>query len=154
MRWAKYMVAGMIGGLAGSLAMSGLRLVLQRLDLLDTPLPLKLERRIERRAGVAHKTGPAEEQALAMGMHLGIGATFGAAYGIVRSALGLPALSSGLLYGLMVYAVNLAGAGPAADLTTPPWKQEPGVVARRVGNHLLYGIVTGLVSDRLQRLIR
>jgi hypothetical protein len=147
----KSMLYGAVAGMAGGLAMSVIRQALQEAGLMGAPLPLKIERRLERRAGVDDWTGSGEEKVLAMGEHLAVSAAFGAAYPLLGRALTVPAWMVGLVYGAFVYGVLILGIGPALDLARPRWRDEPGAAARRLGVHLIFGVVTAVVFQRLDR---
>ena len=153
MEMKKAILAGTLGGLAGSVVMMARMLGAKKLGELDTPLPVKVERRIERRIGVADKTTPTQEKALAFTMHLLLGALFGAGYGALRGSLDLPAFPSGPLYGLGVWGLNLAGIGPLFDVTPNPLKEDRLEASRRLVTHLSYGAVLGMVTEQILRKI-
>jgi hypothetical protein len=146
--------AGVVGGLAGGMVMTAAMMVGKQTGMIETPVPLQIERELEERAGVAYRTDAGEEQVLALGEHLLISVAFGAGYGAFQSTLNLPALPTGPLYGLGVYALNLGGVGPALDLTPGPWNEEPMTVGRRMMMHAVYGMVTAFVFERVRRWIR
>lgn len=151
MSTGKSVLAGMIGGLAGGMVMSMGMMIGQRAGVIETPMPLKVERELEKRAGVAEKTSPQQEKALAFAEHMLISGGFGAVYGLARTLVSAPLLLTGMMFGLLVYAVNLAGAGPALDLAPGPWEEKPQVVGRRVMMHVVYGVVTALVADQIEQ---
>lgn len=153
MRTTEEFAAGALGGLAGGLVMTAAMMAGRRAGMIETPLPLAIERDLEARAGVAERTGAGQERGLALAEHLTISAAFGAGYGALRAAFALPAIPAGPLYGLGVYALNLGGVGPALDLTPGPWNEAPLTVARRVMMHAVYGTVTALVADQVRRRI-
>lgn len=144
------MLAGIIGGLAGGTVMQAAMMMGQRTGMIETPVPLKIERQLEERAGIDEKTTPQQEQMLAMGEHMMISAAYGAGYGALQQTLGLPALPGGAIYGLGVYALNFAGLGPALGLMPGPWREEPMTVGRRMMMHAIYGTVTALVADQMR----
>ncbi len=143
--------AGAAGGLAGGMVMTVAMMVGKKIGTIDTPVPLKVERKLEEQAGVAGHTGPKQEKVLAMVEHMALSAGFGAAYPALRSKLGLRAMPSGPLYGLGIYALNLGGVGPALGATAGPWTEQPMTVGRRVMMHVAYGVVTALVAERVRR---
>jgi hypothetical protein len=144
------LLAGAVGGVAGAVAMSLVRLVGEETGLIEKHLPLYLEQQLEARAGLAGQTSEGEERTLAQGMHLAMGTTFGAGYGLLHAALGGPPLATGPLYGLGLYALNLAGVGPALNLTPEPWHEDTPTVGGQVLIHILYGTVTALVADEVR----
>jgi hypothetical protein len=123
----------------------------KKTEMIPEPLPLKLEREIGHRAGVADRTGPQQETMLAFGLHYLISVLFGAVYGLLRWATQFSPLPSGPLYGLGTYLVNLVGIGPALDLTRGPQDEKPVTVGRRAMMHTVYGTVTAFVSDKVRQ---
>ena len=92
--------AGTIGGLAGGMAMTGVRLLSRQAGVVgDTP-PMQLEHWGEDRLGVAEQTGPEQESNVGLMVHLAFSAVLGAGYGALRSAFHLRAMPAGTLYGL------------------------------------------------------
>ncbi len=148
---AREIGAGAAGGLAGGMVMTTAMMVGKQMGILDTPVPLKVERKLEEHAGVAGQTSPKQEKALAMVEHMALSVGFAAAYGALRSRFGLRAIPSGPLYGLGVYALNLGGVGPALGATAGPWSEQPMTVGRRVMMHVVYGAVTALVAEQVRR---
>ncbi len=147
------MLAGAIGGMAGSMAMKAMMMLGQQAGIVGEPMPLKIERALEKRLGVDDMTSAGQEQALAMAEHLMIGAAYGAAYGALKASQNFSALPAGPLYGVGVYALNLGALGPGLALTSGPWNEEPMTVGRRLMMHALYGTVTALVTEKaLERL--
>ena len=76
---------------------------------------------------------------------------YGSAMGWVRDVMGRrmpPAQATGLYWGgLMVMAGTLF---PVLGGTPPPWKWKPDVLATSMGQHLVYAVVAGLVSDGMR----
>ena len=113
MELRKEVLAGIVGGLAGGTMMTIVMMVGKKTGMIPEPLPLKLERELEQRAGYADRTGPRQEQALAFGLHILLSALYGAVYGLLSWATRFSPLPSGPLYVLSTYLVNLVGIGPA-----------------------------------------
>jgi hypothetical protein len=143
------LIAGAMAGVAGALAMSGARYLMQQAGVLSEPLPHKIERRLATKSGLAVLTSARQEDILTQGMHLTIGAMNGLAYPIVYPRLGLPPTLAGPLFGLAVYVVNVAGMGSLSRLVRSRWRQQPAVVSRRILIHLLYGLVVSLVYQKM-----
>lgn len=142
-------LAGVVGGLAGAMAMGMMMAVGKQTGMVETPPPVMIERELESRAGLDERTTAQQEVAIASGGHLLLGAALGAAYGLLREPLGLQGAPGGAAYGVGVYAANFAGIGPALDLTAGPWNNEAMTVGRRVMMHLLFGAVTAAVTDKV-----
>lgn len=141
-------VAGAIGGLAGGLVMTAVMTAGKQTGMIEQPLPLKFEREFEERAGIQERPGPTQAMVLSQAEHLVFSAALGAGYGALQSALDVPAIPAGPLYGLGVYAVVLGGIGPALDVTAGPWNEKPTTAGRRMMMHAVYGTVTALVFER------
>jgi hypothetical protein len=149
---AREVAAGAVGGLAGGTGMIGLMMLGKRKGL--EPLPIKIERWAEDRLDVADRLGPRQETAAGMGGHLAYSAALGGVYGALRSAFNLPAVPTGPLYGLGLYAVNVLGIGPALGITKSPAKERPTVVRRQLMMHAFYGVVTALVANRMRAALQ
>ncbi|HET7034054.1 MAG TPA: hypothetical protein VFI42_00080 [Thermomicrobiaceae bacterium] len=143
--------AGALAGMAGGLALVGAMLAGRELGLVERPFPLAVEQRAERELGVARDTGHTEELAAALAGHLAISAGLGALYGVLQSSVGFGPFPAGPLYGAAVYAVNMAGIGPALDLAPGPWNVSMRKADTRFAMHLLYGLVTAYAYPKVQQ---
>lgn len=144
------MIAGLLGGLAGGIAMDMVMMAGEKMKIVETPLPLKVERKLEERAGVAYKTSKQYEEVASQILHLGLGSLLGLGFRLMRTRTKLSPWLAGPMFGFLVYRTNLAAVGPALDLTKEPWNQpDKSVTARRIMLHLLYGTVVALVSDSI-----
>jgi hypothetical protein len=141
-------VAGAIGGLAGGLVMMAVMMAGKQTGMIQQPLPLKFERKFEEIGGLEGRPGPTQVMVLSQTEHLLFSAVLGAGYGALQSALDLPAIPTGPLYGLSVYAMMLGGVGPALDVTAGPWNEELTTVGRRIMMHAVYGTMTALTFQR------
>ena len=110
-------------------------------------MPRQVFTGLARRLGFAQKTTGDERTALASGAHLAYGAAFGALYALWRRKRG-GSLTSGLAFGLAVWASNYAGVLPAAHIVPPPDEEDPAQTARLVAAHVVYGTVLGLATGR------
>jgi hypothetical protein len=147
-------VAGAVGGLAGAMVMTGAMMLGKRAGMVQEPVPLKVERELEQRAGIDERTTATQEKALAQAEHFAIGASYGALYGMVDGELELESVPFGPLYGLGVYALNFGGFGPAFGLTPPPAAEAPPKLARELMMHAVFGAVTSGVSKRVRQALR
>ena len=142
---------GAAAGIAGSLVMTAIRAGGRPVGLgADTP-PRQIERNLEARTGLAPVTGPREEAAFTLALHLLAGATFGALYGAMRAIARPGGALAGPLYGAAVYAFTLAGAGPALRLMRPLPDQRPTFMARELITHLAFGTVVAALVERGRR---
>ena len=108
-------------------------------------MPRQVFTGVGRRLGFAQKTAGDQRTVLASGAHLAYGAAFGALYALWRRKWG-GSLTSGLAFGLAVWAVNYAGVLPAAHIVPPPDEEDPRQTARLVAAHVVYGTVLGLAT--------
>ena len=146
--------AGVIGGLAGGLALTAVMLLAER----ATGEPsdgVAMLRRGQRQLGTSSRRDAARptlrEEAMAEGGHLLLSAALGGGFGVLRRGLGLSAQPAGLVLGLGFYPLAHWLAGPLLGLMRPPWRQRPAKMAQRVVLHAAFGAVTALVADRLDR---
>lgn len=143
-----HLLAGAIGGLAGGVVMTMAMTAGKKAGIIERPLPVRVERWATDRMGI-DRPAPEHEDAVAQGGHLVYSALLGAGYGALRSALDLPALPSGPLYGAGIYALTLGGVGPALGLTGGPWDEPKTTAGRRLMMHLVYGAVTAIVAEQV-----
>lgn len=148
---AKAIAAGAAGGLAGGLVMTALMTIATRAGVIETALPVKVERWAEDQAGVQERLTGIQEEATAQAAHLAFSAGLGALYGAMSSAFRLPPLPSGPIYGAGLYALDLGALGPAAAITKGPWNEKSTTAGRRLMMHVIFGTVTALVANRLGR---
>ncbi len=123
--------------------MSGFMALARRVGILGEPPPIKLTRKLARRAGLAEPKGAALIAASGV-MHFGFGAFCGVLYGL------LPfdrrhAHSVGALFGTMVWALSYAGWIPKLGLMPPPSRDRPGRPAAMIAGHLVFGLTMATV---------
>ncbi|MCQ8239711.1 hypothetical protein [Rhizosaccharibacter radicis] len=148
------MLAGAAGGTVGGLLISALMLGIERLDGGPNELVV-LGRRAAEALGSPYRYNPAhpavEEQLMSHGGHLLLSALLGALYPPARRLPGPDGALGGLVFGAGVYAALWGVVGPALRLTPTPRQEGAAVVARRLGIHLGFGLVTALIAGRLER---
>ncbi|MBA3577100.1 MAG: hypothetical protein H0W39_05755 [Sphingomonas sp.] len=149
MTLTKTIAAGAVGGLAGGLVLTTFMTIATRAGIIKTPLPVKVERWAEDRAGVEDGLTGIQEEVAAQAGHLAFSAGLGALFGAISSTFRLPPLPAGPIYGASVYALHLGVLGPAAGITKRPWNEEPETAGRRLMMHVIFGTVTALVADRI-----
>lgn len=148
MRVSQSIIAGAVGGVAGALAMTSVRLIGKQLGIVPESLPHKVARKVAMGASVTELSARTEDL-FAHGQHLLLGALYGTGYGLLHPVFNWPSGVDGPLYGLAVYSLNLGGVGPALNLTQGPWAQKPSFVGRRIFVHALFGLVTALVYEKV-----
>ncbi len=147
------LTAGAIGGLAAGALVSGALLALAAANAEPDEL-VQLKRRSVRAAGRADRRDRAPagvgERALAHGGHLALSAAAGAAYALAKPAK-LPAPVAGAAMGAGFYALAYGVTGPALGLTPPLWRDSPASLARHGALHLVFGVVTALVTQQVEQ---
>ena len=148
-------VAGAVGGLVAGAVLSGAMLLLERGSGRPSDL-VAIERRgarqldlPRRRVGAAPGAG---EQAAVHAGHLLLSTALGSGLGILRRGLGTTAPKAGLLLGLGFYPIAFGLVGPLLGLARPLWRERAGTVGQRLLMHAAFGVVTGLVADRIEWL--
>ena len=100
----------------------------------------------------AHFVGadPSESQAdaMAVGLHIGFGATVGAVYALLPR-VGRP-VARALAVSMAVYAASYQGWVPALRILPPADEDHPVRQKTMIAAHVVYGVVLGLTEDRLR----
>lgn len=151
----KGLLAGAVGGLAGSFAMGQFHSLLSSHS--ETPSPQGKEDSTVLAASAIsrtifdHKLTAREEKIAAPAVHYAFGTSMGAIYGtlgewdhLVHAGWGVP-LGAALWLGAHVTAV------PALDLSDPITQSTPAQEAAEFGAHIVYGVVTESVRRLLRR---
>jgi len=149
---ARDVVAGAIAGALGTVAMSGLMLAGQRLGLLGEAPPRKMSDAVMDR--MPGHVDEASRQASATLLHLTIGAVAGSGLQLIRRFSGhrKPDLAWGAGAGAGLWAVNYVLIAPASGLMAPPQRDRPGRPIVMFLSHLVWGVVSSVLGDRLAGL--
>ena len=143
-------VYGAVGGVNGAACMSALRMIAHRLGVIDRTPPQVLEEwGVERVSGEGSSDDVwhhVRDQAL----HLGIGAVCGALYAGVAPDR-VARMASGAAFGALVWTVGFAGVLPLLGVTRSPGRSRARENATNIAAHLVYGAVTGLMTEELAR---
>lgn len=83
----------------------------------------------------------AREQATVQGAHLALSAAAGLAYAVLTDE-DTPVVTSGIAFGLGLYAVLQWLAGPLLGLKKPEWRSDRVTITMHTVNHVLFGLVT------------
>ena len=150
-------VAGALAGLVATVPMT-LAMVLWRERLLppgeryDLP-PREITLEAAERVGMAdHLDDEAERHTASTAAHYGFGALAGAAGApmiLAETAAGNNPALQGVLWGLIVWGGTYLGLLPAAAILRPATEHPPRRTAMMIGVHVIWGAVTGLLTDRL-----
>ncbi len=82
--------------------------------------------------------------------HFGYGAAMSALYTALTQQISLPPVLKGTLFGLAVWAASYLGWMPLADIPVAV-PREPIRRNMMILAHIVWGSVTGVVADRLER---
>lgn len=140
---------GAIGGVIGASCMSALRMVAHRFGLLDKQVPQAVEEWVSHGTGI--QPGFAGHQALTQVLHLGYGMAWGALYGALAGSRRGATAVKGSAFGTAQWAVGFLGLLPALGIARPAWKQSPTENTLNIAAHVLYGVVTALMTEELAR---
>ena len=143
-------LAGLVATAPMTVAMVALHRRLPREEQYPLP-PREITVEMTQKAGVReHLDEPEQETRATLANHFGFGAAAGALYAPLAEHVPGPPAVKGIAWGLAVWAGSYLGWLPAAGLY-PPATEEP---ARRnalmIAAHVIWGAVTGTVTDRLQ----
>ena len=152
---ARKVVAGAVGGLAAGALLSALFLGMEGASGEPSDL-VKLKRRIGRMVGRAEHRDRARpgagDQAASHGGHLALSLAAGAAYGAAKPSAASP-LVAGSVFGAGFYALAYGVLGPALRITPPLRTDNSSSGVRHGLVHVLFGVTTAIVADRVARRI-
>jgi hypothetical protein len=113
----------------------------------DAPAPAQVGRRVIE--GVFQRKLPDRQAALVNNItHWATGVLAGAQYGLVGGSMRQPRVPYGAGFGAGVWATGYAVL-PAAGLYQPIWKYDRVTLAKDLSAHLVYGLTTAAVFNRL-----
>lgn len=147
-----------IAGVAGAMAMMGVSMASRKLGLSSGEMLVEsiadsvAETAVEGAEEVADvniDAGEGAEEAIGMGVHLGFAMSGAMLYSRVQNYLGLPAPAAGALFGLGLWAVNVAGVATMLGIRQTPWEENESRALTTILAHVAFGIVTALVYERL-----
>ena len=152
---ARALVSGATGGLAAGVLLSAIFLGMEA--AVDEPSDLvKLKRRTGRLLGQAEawdRARPdAADQIVSHGGHLALSVAAGVAYGAAKPDAA-PPLVAGAVFGAGFYALAYGVLGPVLRITPPLTRDTPSSIVQHGMFHMLFGVTTALVADRVARRI-
>jgi hypothetical protein len=141
-------VTGLLAGLAGTAAMTAMRMFDQQYAPATIPKQFgdpgdAIVEHVELITG-----GPPSkpiEQAAVLSMRLAYGGLGGMLYGLLAGRRGRSALVGGSLLGAAIYTAGYLGWLPLFGFTRPVWRQTYPQVAGEVLRHTAYGVATAAV---------
>jgi hypothetical protein len=149
--WGSDLVYGALGGAVGAACMTPLRIAARRAGLIDKMLPQVIEESLAHRLGARSSSPPERHHVADQLLHLAYGSAQGAVYGLLPSRLRGSVGVGGALFGALVWAVNGATVIPLLGATRPIWRLRATENLVSLGAHVVYGVVTALLTDELAR---
>jgi len=144
-------IYGALGGIGGTLVLTGFRKVMAALGLVGTSAPEQVVERLEE-LGLVDEWSPEARRVLVVIAHYAYGLGTGTALGLLRHRRGgaTEEASVGSALGVLTWGVGWASWLPLAGVHLPPWKQQSPKVLLPILDHIVFGGVWGL----LYRLVR
>jgi len=143
--------SGALGGVGGTLALTGFREVLAAAGLVGATAPEQVIARLKE-LGLLDDTSPEIRRALTVVAHLAYGVGIGSALGLLRRERGRVAEETavGLALGILAWGVNWAVLLPSSGIHRPPWKEHTPKVLLPILDHAVYGAVWGFLYRALR----
>jgi hypothetical protein len=145
------LVYGALAGLVGAACMTPLRLAARRAGLIDKALHQTVEETLAHKLGVGRGTGAEPHHLASSFLHFGYGAAQGAVYRLAARRRSRKVVRNGLLMGALSWLINGTVVVPAMNATRPIWRARPRENLVNLGAHVVFGVVTALLSDELAR---
>jgi hypothetical protein len=145
-------LAGALGGVAGTLVLSGLREVLTRMGLVFETAPMQVVDRAEE-LGLVGDWSPRALRLLTVVAHIAYGIGTGMAMGLLRRERGgaVQEAAVGSAMGVLVWGAGWSSWLPLTGVHSPPWEQQSAKVLLPVLDHAVYGAAWGLAYWTLTR---
>ncbi len=146
---AKGLLAGFIGGIAGSAAKLIGEAIYPPRTLGQEPPPALLVEKI-----MGHPISKSQQTLASQGFHWTFGPGLGAAYGVAAEFVPQVTALYGVAFGWVVLVGTHESVLPALGLVEPPLKQPLQEQTSEIATHALYGFVTEFVRRLLMRYWR
>jgi uncharacterized membrane protein YagU involved in acid resistance len=155
-RWLQGSLAGLIGGLLASGAMSlGHHLASEMLPKAPGPQPQAEDATVKVASQALRLVGRSLEERdkplASTIVHYAFGGLVGAVYGAAAEFVPRVTAAAGLPFGVAVWLGAHVITVPALGLAAPPARQPLGKEVQEFGLHLVYGATTELVRKLLRR---
>lgn len=137
---------GALGGLGGTLVLTGFRKALTAAGLVDVTAPEQVVTRLEE-IGLLDDLSPEARRAFTGAAHVAYGVGIGAALGLLRRERGGAAEEAavGSVLGLLAWGAGWSSWLPLVGVHLPPWKQQTPKVLLPVLDHAVFGAAWGLL---------
>jgi hypothetical protein len=145
-------VTGAVGGLGGTVVLSGLREVLTRMGLVFDTAPMQVVDRAEE-VGLVGDLSPAGHRLLTVVAHFAYGTGTGVVFGLLRRERGGAAEEAavGSALGILAWGAGWATWLPLTGVHKAPWTQRTPRVLLPVIDHAVFGAAWGLINLALSR---
>ena len=142
---------GALGGLGGTLALTGFRKAMAGLGLVGTTAPEQVIERLEE-LRVLDDLSPEARRVLAAVAHLAYGVGTGTALGLLRRERGgvVEEASVGSALGILAWGAGWSSWLPLAGVHLPPWEQQSPKVLLPVLDHAVFGAVWGVLYGAMR----
>lgn len=142
--------AAIVGGLIAGVVTTAAMVAGRKTGVLGKTLDRDAVDWIDRLTGSRDAIGDTGTSVVEFANHLGASAAFAAAIPTLRElAPSLPPAALGALYGTALYAVNIGGIAPVLGITEGEIEAGPRKAAERWGVHVLQGVVSAVLAERL-----
>jgi hypothetical protein len=137
---------GSLGGVGGTLVLTGFRKVLAGLGVVGTSAPEQVVERLEE-LGLLDGWSPEARRALTVVAHFVYGVGTGTTMGLLRRERGgvKEEAAVGSALGVLAWGAGWASWLPLAGVHLPPWKQQTPKVLLPILDHVVFGGVWGLL---------
>jgi hypothetical protein len=145
-------LAGALGGAAGTLVLSGLREAFSRMGLVFETAPMQVVDRAEE-VGLVEGWSPRALRLLTVAAHVAYGVGAGTALGLLRRKRGGAGQEAavGSAMGVLVWGAGWSSWLPLTGVHSPPWEQRSAKVLLPVIDHAVFGAAWGLIYWMLTR---
>lgn len=142
---------GALGGVGGTLALSGFRKVKAAAGLVSVTAPEQVIARLEE-LDLLDDPSPEARRVLTAIAHLAYGVGIGSALGLLRRERGGVAEETavGTALGLLAWGANWTVLLPSTGVHQPPWKERTPKVLLPILDHAVYGAAWGLIYRALR----
>ena len=143
--------SGALGGVGGTLALTGFRQVLAAAGLVGATAPEQVIARLEE-IGLLDDPSPEARRVLTAVAHLAYGVGLGSALGLLRRERGGVAEEAavGTALGLLAWGANWTALLPSTGTHRPPWKERTPKVLMPILDHAIYGAAWGFLFRALR----
>jgi uncharacterized membrane protein YagU involved in acid resistance len=156
MRLASLGYGALAGGVATAPMTVAMEVLRRRLpERHQYPLPPReITEQTTGTVGVQHLLGEEQRTQASLAAHFAFGVAAGAVYGIAAAPLRPNPVLGGTLFGLLVWSVSYFGWLPAIGLHRGAREEPVGRNLLMIAAHLVWGPITGVLVERLERAKR